>query len=254
MNAENPQMAARVPPAICTAVVLAGGKGTRLLPLTGDRLAKPAVMVRGRPFVDYIIEQLHSQGVTRIILSLGHKAETVVSSLRRYGTQGATWDFFVEDRPLGTAGPLALLGDQLPENFFVLNGDTLVVGLDYAKLAESHLSCGAQVSVAIAKVDDAQDYGTVATDGSGRVVRFYEKGTIGAKTVNSGVYVFHKSVLGHIPAGRPFSIERELLPLLLREGARVHGYEFEGRFFDIGTPKRLADFERFVAKVSPGGC
>ena len=230
--------------ALPLAVVLAGGKGTRLRRVTRDDVAKPAVLVNGRPFIDYVLAQLECAGFERAILLLGHKADTVVTALREHGRSRISWTPEVEDTPLGTAGCLVRLRDTASRRFIVLNGDTYVSGLNVQDFLGFHRSKGAALTVGLTKVQGATDYGTVELDKQSRVIRFLEKGCSSEGLVNCGVYLVERDVLRFIPEGQSFSMERELIPLLLKEEVGVYGYSFEGHFFDIGTPERLREFAR----------
>jgi mannose-1-phosphate guanylyltransferase len=227
-----------------TAVVLAGGKGTRLRSVTRDDVAKPAVLVNGRPFIDYVLAQFRHAGFGRVVLLLGHKADTVVRALQEHGRSGMLWTAEVEDTPLGTAGCLARLRATASRRFLVVNGDTYVSGLNIQDLLGFHRSKEAALTVALIRVRAASDYGTAQLDKQSRVTGFLGEGRSDEGLVNCGVYVVERDVLEFIPEGKSFSMERELIPLLLREKVGIYGYRFEGRFYDIGTPERLEEFAR----------
>lgn len=231
-----------------TAVILAGGKGTRLQSVTCDRVAKPAVLVDGRPFVDYIIEQLTTDKISRVILSLGHRADTVLENLRLYGKSSCRLDTYIEDTPLGTAGPLLRLRKRLPERFFVVNGDTFVEGISFSDMDRFHVINKSVLTIGLIRIEDISDYGTVKVDGRGKIETFSEKADMGRGLVNCGIYLINRSVIDSIPTTQSFSMERELIPSLLAKGMNVYGFELRGHFYDVGTPKRLDEFKRFLCE------
>lgn len=226
------------------AVVLAGGKGSRLKSVTQDLVAKPAVLVNGRPFVDYILEQLGRAGLQRVILLLGHKAGTVISALREHGRSKIEYTAEIEDAPLGTAGCLLQFLHYNPGWLLVVNGDTYVDGLDIPSLLRFHRANRAFVTMALARVGEGCDYGAVELKSSSRVTGFTEKGRSGEGLVSCGIYVIQEDALRFIPEGRPFSLECDLIPLLLEREVGLYGYRFNGRFYDIGTPERLRAFSQ----------
>lgn len=228
---------------LTTAVILAGGKGTRLRAITRAQLAKPAVEVCGKPFIVYVIEQLREQHINRIILALGYRAESIVKVIKLWNCSEC--EVFCERVPLGTAGALVQMVDSLPERFYVLNGDTYSPDFDFLRMAEFHILRRADVTVALGQVSDSKDFGCITLNGDGKVAAFVEKG-VGGKLVNRGIYLMEKSVLVSLPRGRFLSLEKDLLPTLIESGRKVYGFMVQGRFFDIGTPERLFRFEEYV--------
>jgi len=221
------------------ALVLAGGEGTRLRPLTLS-VPKPVLPLAGRPFLTFMLDWLARHGVDEAILSCGFMSEAVREVLgeRR---DGVRLHHMVEDEPLGTAGPLRLAADMdlVDDRVLVLNGDTLT-DLDLSAELAEHESRGAVATLALVAVDDTSSYGVVPTAPDGRVEAFLEK-TASPPTnrINAGAYVLERAVIDRIPAGRAVSFEREIFPALVGEG--LYGFLAEGYWIDIGTPERYLE-------------
>jgi mannose-1-phosphate guanylyltransferase len=221
------------------AIVLVGGEGTRLRPLTSD-VPKPAVTLVDRPFLAYAIEWLAAHGVSEVVLACGFLPDVLRAALDDHEHAGVTITYAVEPEPLGTAGAIrfaaAALGDRLDDRFLALNGDVLA-DLDLSALARAHEERGATATIALHPVEDSSAYGLVRCDEGGRVLEFLEKtGEAVPGEINAGAYVLERSVLDLVPAGRAVSIEREVFPRLVGEG--LHGLLLEGYWMDIGTPER----------------
>ena len=224
------------------ALVLAGGEGTRLRPLTLT-VPKPVMPLAGRPFLTFMLDWLARHGVDDVLLSCGFMGDAVQRVL---GSQrdGTRLRYVTEDEPLGTAGPVRLAADRglLGERFLVLNGDVLT-DLDLSSELAEHERTGARATLALVAVDDASSYGVVPTAPDGRVEAFLEKGETGAAAptdrINAGAYVLEREVVKRIPAGRAASFEREVFPGLVGEG--LHGFEADGYWIDIGTPERYLE-------------
>ncbi len=222
------------------AIVLVGGEGTRLRPLTAD-IPKPAVTLVDRPFLAYAIEWLAGHGVSEVVLACGFLPEVLREALageeERAGVRIA---YVAEPEPLGTAGAIRFaaeaLGERLEDRFFALNGDVLA-DLDLGALRRAHESRGARATIAVHPVEDSSAYGLVSCDDAQRVLEFVEKtGERVPGEINAGAYVLERSVLDLIPAGRAVSIEREVFPRLVGEG--LCGALLDGYWMDIGTPDR----------------
>jgi mannose-1-phosphate guanylyltransferase len=222
------------------AIVLVGGEGTRLRPLTSD-VPKPAVTLVDRPFLAYAIEWLASHGVTEVVLACGFLPDVLREALgdeERHA--GVTITYVTEPERLGTAGAIRFaadaLGDRLEERFFALNGDVLA-DLDLTTLLRAHEERGASATIGLHPVPDSSAYGLVRCDEEGKVLEFLEKtGEAVPGEINAGAYVLERSVLDLIPAGGAVSIEREVFPRLV--GAGLCGLLLEGYWMDIGTPER----------------
>ena len=240
------------------ALILAGGEGTRLRPLTST-VPKPVVRLVDRPFIAFMLEWLASHGVDDVIMSCGFLASGVRDVLgdgERYGTRIRYVD---EPQPLGTGGALKFAEDLLDERFLMLNGDVLT-DIDLTRQIEQHARTGASGTLALVSVPDPSAYGLVRTDAEGRVVEFLEKppadAAIAVNTISAGAYVLERSVLELLEPGRKASIERDVFPRLV--GAGLHARVSEDYWLDIGTPERYLQgtfdiLDGVVAtKVRPG--
>jgi mannose-1-phosphate guanylyltransferase len=222
------------------ALVLAGGEGTRLRPLTYTT-PKPVMPLVGRPFLSFMLDWLSLHGVDDVVLSCGFLSDGVRRVLGDI-YQGMRLRYVVEEEPLGTAGPVRLAYEQgvLGERLIVLNGDVLT-DIDLSAQLVQHDRDGALATLALATVEDTSSYGLVPTDAHGRVEAFLEKieGEAPTNRINAGVYVLEREVFSTIPAGRPVSFEREVFPSLV--GAKLYGFHAAGYWIDIGTPERYLE-------------
>ncbi len=229
-----------------TAVVLAGGEGTRLRPLTND-LPKPVLPVANRPFFEYMLDHLKEAGVTRVIMALGYRAEPLIESFGDGGAYGLMIDYVVEDKPLGTSGAVRALLPELKETFIVLNGDC-VTEIDIAAMVDQHVERREYATLAVHTVDDPSRYGVVVIDGIGYVNRFIEKPPgprFPAYTVNSGVYALEPEMFNFIGDG--FSMfEKDLFPTALMSGVEIGTFPWDGYFMDMGTPESFLQLNRDV--------
>ena len=237
------------------AILLVGGQGTRLRPLTLST-PKPLLPVAGLPVTVHQIERARDAGIERVVLGTSYRAEVFADQLGDGSDLGVEIAYAVEDEPLGTGGAIRHAADLLrsgPDDpVLVLNGDVLS-GVDYAALVADHERTGAAVSLHLTRVDDPTAYGLVPTDAEGRVLAFHEKPQtpeeIVTDQINAGCYVFRRSVIDRIPAGRAVSVERETFPGLLEQGAVVRGIVDESYWLDLGTPW---DFVRGSADLVTG--
>jgi len=226
------------------AVLLVGGEGTRLRPLT-EWLPKPMLPIVNRPFLEHQLEHLRSHGVEDVILSCGYLPEPIREHF------GDSLRYAVEPEPLGTGGAIRFSAGGIDETFLVCNGDVLT-DLDIGALVDTHRERGAVATIALHRVADPSAYGLVRTEADGRVTAFLEKPSpeeMDVDTINAGTYVLEPDVLELIEPGRAVSVEREVFPRLIGRGlyARVDA----GRWRDIGTPASYlaANLER----MPPGG-
>jgi mannose-1-phosphate guanylyltransferase len=222
------------------ALVLAGGEGTRLRPLTYTT-PKPVMPLAGRPFLSFMLDWANEHGVDEVILSCGFMSEAVKLVLGDI-YDGMRLRYVVEEEPLGTAGPVRLAYDEgvLEDRLLVLNGDVLT-DIDLTAELECHERTGARATLALYPVEDTSSYGVVPTADDGAVEAFIEKGGGEAPTnrINAGAYVIERDVVDRIPAGRAVSFEREVFPSLVGEG--LYGYQAAGYWIDIGTPERYLE-------------
>jgi mannose-1-phosphate guanylyltransferase len=223
------------------ALVLAGGQGTRLRPLTLTT-PKPVIPLAGRPFLTFMLDWLRGHGVTETILSCGFMSDGVRDVLGDvYG--GMRLRYVIEEEPLGTAGPVRLALDEgvLEERLLVLNGDVLTDMELTTELAQ-HEATGARCTLALIAVEETASYGVVPTDADNRVEAFLEKsdGEVPTDRINAGAYVLEREVVEElVPAGRAVSFEREVFPKLVGHG--LYGWAADGYWIDIGTPERYLE-------------
>jgi mannose-1-phosphate guanylyltransferase len=221
------------------AIVLVGGEGTRLRPLTND-MPKPALTLVDRPFLAYMVEWLGCHGVTEAVLACGFLPDVLREALGEGERGGVRLRYVAEPQRRGTAGAIRFaadaLGDALDDRFLALNGD-LLTDLDLTALLHAHEQRGAAATLALHAVQDAAAYGLVRSGPGGEVLEFLEKtGEAAPGEVNAGAYVLERSVLDLIPAGEEVSIEREVFPRLV--GAGLHGLLLDGYWMDVGTRER----------------
>ena len=241
------------------AVVLVGGEGTRLRPLTLDR-PKPMLPIANRPFLAHLIERLAAAGVDRVIFSCGYLPEAISDALGSGADGGPTLEYVVEDEPLGTAGAIrhAAAGRVGHEPFLALNGDVLSE-LDLRALRDLHVDRGARATIALTPVAEPSRYGLVLTTPDGAVEAFLEKpgpdalaGLDEPYHINAGAYVLDPAVLELIEPGRSVSIERDVFPGLVGRGLYAHATG--GYWNDIGTPESyLAANQHVAARHEPVG-
>jgi len=223
------------------AVLLVGGQGTRLRPLTVNT-PKPMLPVAGVPFTVHQITRARDAGVRRIVLATSYRAE-VFAEFIEDADLGIEVVIATEEEPLGTGGAirhaLTHLESGPDDPVLIFNGDVLS-GLDISGLVEAHVRSGSDVTLYLTPVDDPRAYGLVPIDADGRVQAFLEKPStpeeIITDLINAGCYVFKRSVIEQIPTGRVVSVERETFPGLLASGAHVRGVVDEGYWLDLGTP------------------
>ena len=220
------------------ALILAGGEGTRLRPLTST-MPKPVVPLAGRPHITLMIDWLRGHGVDDVILSCGFLADGVRAVLGDGEELGVRLRYVEEPEPLGTGGALRYAGELLDERFLMLNGDVLC-DLDLGAQLAQHERTGARATIALVGVEDPSAYGLVRLAEDHAVREFLEKPSpdqIDTNLINAGAYVLERSVLeGMAPPGSNISIERDVFPDLVGRG--LYGFEAEGYWLDIGTPDR----------------
>jgi mannose-1-phosphate guanylyltransferase len=221
------------------AVILVGGLGTRLRPLTLSA-PKPMLPTAGVPFLTHLIARIRDAGVTHIVLGTSYRAEVFQSYFGDGAALGVDLEYVVEEEPLGTGGGIRNVADRLRgDNAMIFNGDILS-GVDLRALLARHHDSAADVTLYLTKVSDPRAFGCVPTDSDGWVTAFLEKDPDPVTDqINAGAYVFKRAVVEGIPAGRAVSVERETFPELLAAGALVAGHVDSGYWRDLGRP---ADF------------
>ncbi|MGI5398546.1 sugar phosphate nucleotidyltransferase [Streptomyces sp. CA-135486] len=248
------------------AILLVGGKGTRLRPLTVNT-PKPMVPAAGVPFLTHQLARARAAGVEHIVLATSYLAEVFEPYFGDGSELGLHLEYVTEEEPLGTGGAIRNVASRLrsgPEDpVLIFNGDILT-GLDIEALVATHRSSGADVSLHLTRVEDPRAFGLVPTDATGRVRAFLEKPQtpeeIVTDQINAGAYVFRRSVIDSIPTGRPVSVERETFPELLSSGAHLQGMVDSTYWLDLGTPQAFvrgsADLVlgRAPSPAVPGRC
>jgi D-glycero-alpha-D-manno-heptose 1-phosphate guanylyltransferase len=227
-----------------TAVILAGGVGSRLRSAVSDR-PKGLALIHGRPFLAYLLDQLADAGARRVVFSTGHLAEQVEAAF------GATWRgmqvaYSPETAPLGTGGGLRLATAHVATTtLLVMNGDSFCA-VDLAAFLRDHVAHGGAPALVLAHQADTSRFGLVECDADHRITAFCEKAEAGGPGwINAGIYAVERSLVAGLPADRPVSLEREAFPAWIARGLR--GFPCAGAFLDIGTPESYAAAEAFFA-------
>lgn len=213
------------------AFILAGGLGTRLRPYTHS-IPKPLMPLGDRSILDILLHRLASCGVTDVTLSVGYLSAIIAAFVRDGSPWGVSMRVIKEDRPLGTAAPL-LLASGLPDDFLLVNGDTLT-DLDFAELMARHREKGAVATIFAPTIEDRVDYGVLVSDDNGALTDYVEK-PVRRLEVSSGVYALSRRALDFIPAGERFDMP-QLVRAALAAGARVHVHRSDAYWRDIGRP------------------
>jgi len=238
-----------IAPAQSSAVILAGGKGSRLGPMTAG-IPKPMLPVEGRPFIDWIILFLYGQGLRHIIVSAGHQAQVIAGHVGSIAHEGLVVECVTEASPLGTGGAFRYVTaatDRKPAAWLVLNGDSMIVtplAPLWACLAEPGVS-GALLGV---QTPDRARYGALESNDQGDLLAFGEKQGGGRGLVNAGVYLLCPSLVASLPDAENFSLEYDAFPHWLTQGERLKVHACSAPFLDIGTPESLARAGTFVAR------
>ena len=228
------------------AVILAGGKGTRISALFPDR-PKALVPVAGKPFIEHQVEWLYRQGVSDVHIAAGHMAGALEQWIEGYAKQPGALTITIEPEPLGTAGGLKFIESHLrTDPFFVLNGDSLVPQLKLGDMFRQHQDSKATATLAVTRIDEAGRYGTVEFDGSGKITMFLEKADRKGGWVNGGIYLMARSTLAQIVPGRNLSIETDIFPALAQLG-RLRAFQADPPLLDMGTPAGLKAMEEYLA-------
>jgi mannose-1-phosphate guanylyltransferase len=229
------------------AILLVGGKGTRLRPLTINT-PKPMLSVAGVPFTAHQMAQARAAGVTRVVLATSYKPEVFTEWLGDGSRLGLHVEYVTEEVPLGTGGAIRNVTDRLhsqPDDpVLIFNGDVLS-GHDIGRQLDLHAKSDADVTLYLTEVKDPRAFGCVPTDEDGRVTAFLEKTPLPVTNrINAGCYVFRRSVIDTIPYGEVVSVERQTFPQLLTSGATVMGYVDTAYWLDLGTPQALVHGSR----------
>src|SRR6187431_292087 len=222
------------------AILLAGGKGTRLRPLT-IHTPKPIVPIFNRPFLHYQIDLLKQvPEIDEVILSLNYQPRRIEEIFGDGSDAGISIRYVVEPAPLGTAGAVRYAGDNLTESVVVFNGDVLTQ-IDLAAVLQLHRERQAKATIVLTPVENPTAYGLVETDAAGNVTRFLEKPNpdeITTNNINAGIYVLEPDTFDRIPKDVSWSIERSYFPSLIERGETFVAYVYDGYWIDIGTPAK----------------
>ncbi len=229
------------------AIILVGGEGTRLRPLTYGT-PKPMVPIAGVPFLARSMERLYEAGITDVILAAGYMPKAITDYFGNGSRLGMRVTYAIEETPLGTAGALKNVAQHVTGRFFVFNGDILT-SLDLRSMMEYHESKGGSGTLHLIRVPDPSAFGCVVHDDQGAVSAFVEKPAPGAapcNDVNAGTYLLEREVLDAIPGGRAVSIERETFPKLIASGKRLYAFVTDDYWIDLGRPENYLTAHRDV--------
>ncbi|UCE37677.1 MAG: NDP-sugar synthase [Thermoplasmata archaeon] len=231
------------------AVILAGGVGTRLKPLTYKR-PKPLIPIAGEPCVDYVIKSLVSAGFKRILVTTGYMSDTLIKSIGDGKKFGASILYAFEEIPAGTAGAVKNVSQFLDKTFVVASGDVLA-DVDIKALYDYHRDKNAVATMALTKAENPTEYGIVGLDDNNRIVKFKEKPKeeeIFSNLINAGIYILEPEVLDFIPENTMFDFSKNVFPLLLENNRPIYGAPISGLWMDIGRPHDLLEATFEVVK------
>lgn len=232
------------------AVVLAGGLGTRLYPLT-RKTAKCMLPVNGKPLLEHIIQYLASYGFREIIVTVVNKQQQIMSYFGSGSQFSVKLHYSVERKALGTAGSLKNAERLITDTTLVMQGDTLT-NFRLDEIIAFHNEKRALATIALASVQNTKGYGLALIDENKRITKFEEKPARSfSNLVNSGIYVLERKALDHIPKNRKFDFGRDLFPLLLRKKLPLYGIEVNGYWFDVGTPESYRNADEYLQIHEP---
>lgn len=221
------------------AVILVGGEGTRLRPLTYS-MPKPMVPILNRPFLEHMLRYMKGHGIDDVLLALCYLPDHIKDYFGDGGEFGVRLSYVVESSPLGTAGAVKNVAQHLNETFFVFNGDVFT-NMNLTEMLETHRRKSAKATISLTPVDDPSMYGVVETDADGRVKRFIEKPRreeAPTNMINAGTYILEPSLLEYVPANENYMFERGLFPLILERGEPFYSFSSQDYWIDIGTPEK----------------
>ena len=230
------------------AVVMVGGKGTRLLPLTETR-PKIILPVADRPCLWYLLRSLSRAGIEEVILACGYKSEQMREAIGDGSDLGIDIVYSYEDEPMGTGGAIKLVEDRLDDVFVAANGDVFA-SIDIASEIREHQRSGAAVSISLTPVENPCEFGIARVQPDGRITEFKEKPRpeeVFSNLINAGVYVIDKSVLEFVPEGTFYDFSKDLIPRLMADGYRIQGFQVDGIWMDVGRPHDLLGANLAVA-------
>lgn len=234
------------------AVVLVGGEGTRLRPLTYHTV-KAMVPVLDRPFLEYLLRHLASHHVDEVILAMGYKPDSIKSYFARACGFRPKLVYSIEPEPLGTAGAVKYAEKYLDDTFFVLNGDVFTT-VDLTAMLRFHKESRAKITIAVTPAEDPTRFGVIETDNQHRIKRFIEKprrDQVTTNNINAGIYILEKDVLAHIPSGKRVMFEHDVFPALLNAAEPLYAYQVDAYWIDIGT---LENYRQLNSDLLTGKC
>ncbi|MEZ0323275.1 MAG: sugar phosphate nucleotidyltransferase [Hydrogenothermaceae bacterium] len=229
------------------AVVMAGGFGTRIQPLTNS-IPKPMLPILNKPMMEHIIKKLKSTGITDIIVLLYFKPEVIQSYFKDGRDFGVNITYILPDDDYGTAGAVKKAQKYLDERFIVVSGD-LVTDFDFNEIVGFHNAMSSKLTITLTSVEDPLQFGVVITDKEGKILRFLEKpgwGEVFSDTINTGIYVIEPGILDYIPPNIPFDFSKDLFPKLMKEGITLYGYNAKGYWRDVGNPESYREVNKDI--------
>lgn len=235
------------------AVIMVGGQGTRLRPLTETR-PKPILPVLDKPCLRYLIESLVEAGIDDIILACGYRSEQLVKAIGTGSDLGITIEYSYEDEPRGTGGAIKLIEDRLDEIFVAANGDVFA-DISIKGEIDRHIFTNSAVTIALTSVKNPSEFGIARLDETERIIEFKEKPKpeeVFSNLVNAGVYVINKKVVADIPKNQFYDFSKDLLPKLMARGDRIQGYVINGIWRDVGRPSDLLGANLAMASLKYG--
>ncbi len=230
------------------AIVMVGGMGTRLRPLTENK-PKPMLSVADKPCIWYLMRSLARAGVEEVILACGYKPG-MMESLGDGSDLGIRIVYSYEDEPLGTAGAIKNVESRLDDTFIAANGDVFA-DIDVAKEVEEHISSGAKITIALTPVENPCEFGIARVDETGRILEFKEKPKpeeVFSNLINAGVYVIEKEVLSYVPEKQFYDFSKNLVAEVMKDGGRIQSYKLTGTWMDVGRPHDLLEANLNVAE------
>jgi len=219
------------------AVVMAGGEGSRLRPLTSRR-PKPLAPIANKPVMHHIVELLGRHGITEIVSTLHYLADEIETYFGDGSAMGVAMQYVVEDTPLGTAGAVKMAEAQLRDDTFIIISGDAMTDVDLSALIEAHRNAGNAATIALWRVSNPLEFGVVITDDDGRITRFLEKpswGEVFSDTIITGIYVLEPEIFAYMEPGRNYDFSKDIFPLLLRDGRRLGGHVISDYWADVGN-------------------
>ncbi len=229
------------------AVVMAGGFGTRIQPLTNS-IPKPMLPILNKPMMEHIIKLLKSVGIQEIVVLLYFKPEVIQNYFKDGKDFGIKINYVLPDDDYGTAGAVKKAQKYLDERFIVVSGD-LVTDFDFKEIIGFHDTVGSKLTITLTSVEDPLQFGVVITDKEGKILRFLEKpgwGEVFSDTINTGIYIIEPEILNYIPDNIPFDFSKDLFPRLMKEGITLYGYNAKGYWRDVGNPESYREVNKDI--------